>query len=229
VNQRWLAPGALILIVALSGCASALKTPPPMESIADLPPDATVDQIVGVLRARVRAVDNTKDSAKREQLAIEAVQLGQRCTLADAESARCSYWLAIALGVQARERPTTANDGLERMVALLEEAIQRDPTLDHGGPHRVLALVLLRAPGWPAGPGDPEQGLTHARAAHELAPNYPANLLALCEAQLENNDKLAARSTLSQVPAAIELQLPDDPERPRWERELATLQDQIDR
>ena len=58
-----------------------------------------------------------------------------------------------------------------RMVKLLREAIAADPRLDHAGPHRVLALVLLRAPGWPVGPGDPEGALGEARAAAALFPD----------------------------------------------------------
>ena len=85
-------------------------------------------------------------------------------------SAECDYALALALGVQARERPSTATQGLKAMVELLQKANGLDARLDHGGPARVLALVLVRAPGWPLGPGDPETGLKAARQAVEPLP-----------------------------------------------------------
>ncbi len=89
----------------------------------------------------------------------------------------CTYRLALALGQQARERPTTANDALPRIVALLEQVIAAD-----AGARRRRRSPRPRAhaaarPGWPAGPGDPDAGLEHARAADTLVPTYPPNLL----------------------------------------------------
>jgi len=50
----------------------------------------------------------------------------------------------------------------------------------------VLALVLLRAPAWPAGPGDPEAGLDEAKAAVAAVPEAAENQLALAEAFAAN-------------------------------------------
>src|SRR5260370_7891337 len=41
------------------------------------------------------------------------------------------------------------------------------------------ASVLIRAPGWPLGPGDPDAGVVAARRAVILQPLYPPNLPAL--------------------------------------------------
>ncbi len=101
---------------------------------------------------------------------------------ARSERIDCDYRLALALGQQARERPATAADALPRITALLAQVVAAAPELDEAGGQRVLALVLLRAPGWPVGPGDPEQGLAQAREAVRLSPAYPPNLLALAEA-----------------------------------------------
>lgn len=59
-----------------------------------------------------------------------------------------------------------------------------------------MAVLLLRAPGWPTGPGDPESGLEHARAAVEIAPEYPPNQLVLAEALAENGEREAAAQVL---------------------------------
>jgi hypothetical protein len=56
----------------------------------------------------------------------------------------------------------------------------------------VLALLRLRAPGWPSGPGDSEDGLVHARAAVSIAPDYPPNQLCLGEALAANGERAAA-------------------------------------
>jgi hypothetical protein len=78
------------------------------------------------------------------------------------------------------------------MVSLLREAIAKEPAHDHAGPHRVLALLLLRAPGWPVGPGDPDLALKEARAAAQLDGAYPPNHLAVAEALYKTDDKLGA-------------------------------------
>ena len=66
-------------------------------------------------------------------------------------------------------------------------------TGQRAGPDRVLALVYLRAPGWPSGPGDADLGLDHARRAVEIDPEYPPNRLALAEALRETEPPGAAR------------------------------------
>jgi hypothetical protein len=144
--------------------------------------------LVGAVRANVWLSDHETNGKAREEAAVRAVQAAQWCGRSMPNDPACDYWLAVALGVQARERHSTGLDALPRMVELLERAAEVAPELDEAGPHRVLALVLLRAPGWPRGPGDPDLGLTHAREAVGLRPDYPPNQLALAEA-LEKTDQ----------------------------------------
>jgi hypothetical protein len=129
------------------------------------------------------------------------------CDPLEQRSPTCDYALAISLGLQAREHPASARDKLAQMVVLLRRAALEDPTLDHAGPHRVLALVMLRAPGWPLGPGDPEEGLVVARRAAQLAPDWAPNLLALSEALALSEQpgpaRDAARRALPLAEAAV--------------------------
>ena len=147
----------------------------------------------------------------KAKLATEEVELGQWCQRRAPKSADCDYRLAIALGQEAREKISVGRDALRRMVELLHTAIAIDPRLDHAGPHRVLALVLVRAPGWPAGPGDTDEGLAEAKKAVELAPDAAANQLALAEALLANGDHDQARATYEKA-AALAAANPDRPE-----------------
>ncbi len=147
---------------------------------------APVEAFLGAARATAWLVEHEDDAELRQALAVEGVQIGQHCVRLYPSVPECTYRLALAVGQQARERPSTAIDGLGVMVELLEEVIAAAPDLDFAGGDRVLALVLLRAPGWPAGPGDPESGLTHAMAAVSGFPDYPTNQLAVAEALLEN-------------------------------------------
>jgi hypothetical protein len=147
---------------------------------------AAVEAFLGAARATEWLVEHEDDAELRQTLAVEGVQIGQHCVRLYPSVPECTYRLALAVGQQARERPSTAVDGLGVMVELLEEVIAAAPDLDFAGGDRVLALVLLRAPGWPAGPGDPESGLAHAMAAVRAFPDYPPNQLVVAEALLEN-------------------------------------------
>jgi hypothetical protein len=153
--------------------------------------DTRVEGLLGAARVAAWMIEHEPGEERRSILSVEAVQASQWCaarassTKDTAAAIECKYRLALALGQQARERRSTAKDGLERMIALLEEVIAKAPTLDKAGGHRVLALLLLRAPGWPAGPGDPDTALEHARKADALVPNDADNLMVLAEARAE--------------------------------------------
>lgn len=191
--------------------------------------EGDVTGLVGAIRAKAWRAEHETDAAQRESLAVSAVQAAQWCVTRVEASASCHYWLGIALGLQAREKPTTAVDGLEKMVAALRRAIELDESVDDAGPHRVLALVYLRAPGWPTGPGDPEQGLSEARSAWTLAPTFIPNRLALIEA-LSANDRATEALPLLQETAALLNQLPDaDPEKNDWKVQLGRLADRVSR
>jgi len=149
---------------------------------------ASIDGLIGAMRAFVWLADHENDPELRDNAARKAVDAGQLCEQRETRSSECLYWLAISLGVQARERRSTGHDALGLMIERLQAAIELEPELDHGGPHRVLALVYLRAPGWPTGPGDPDLGLDEARRAVAQAPDYPPNRLCLAEALVETED-----------------------------------------
>jgi len=151
------------------------------------------DALLGAMRAMAYRIERERDASLRARLAEQQVQLGQWCQRRAPADAACDYRLAIALGQQARERASTGKDALGKMVELLRRAITAAPSLDAAGPHRVLALVLLRAPGWPIGPGDPESALAEARAAKELFPDSSENELVLAEALGANGSADAAR------------------------------------
>ncbi len=184
-----------------------------------------IDGLVGAARAGAWLVEHSSDAAERLTLATSAVEAGQWCGRRAPASPVCDYWLAVALGLQARERPATAKEGLKIMVAALRRAAAADPRQDQAGPHRVLALVLLRAPGWPLGPGNPEAALPEARAAAELAPDHPPNQSALGEALIANDRKEEGRAALERaLGLARKRATSGDPDAPDWIREAERLE-----
>jgi len=75
--------------------------------------------------------------------------------------------------------------------------------------------VLIRAPGWPLGPGDAESGLVAARRAVMLRPLYPPNLLALAEALAKIGNAAGAAETYAHARDAAQA-LPVSPDRDEW-------------
>lgn len=178
--------------------------------------ESRAEGLLGALRAAAFRIEREPRGDVRERLAAQAVQIGQWCERRAPASAECRYRLAVALGQHARERTSTARDALDRMVKLLRTAIATDPRLDRAGPHRVLALVLVKAPTWPVGPGDPEQALHEAEAAVSLFPDVAENQLALGEALAANERDADARAALERAVTLADREVAaGDPDAPR--------------
>jgi hypothetical protein len=215
-------PGLAALAALLfAACAPALRPGGTAPSAAG-PGDAGA--LAAEARALVDQVEREPDPARRKALATEAVAAGQRCDQAAPGAPACDYALGLALGVQARERPSTVRDGLAEMARRLRRAAATEPGLDRAGPHRVLALLLLRAPGWPLGPGDPEEGLAEARKAVALAPDHAPNQLALAEALLASERPEEGRAAARRAAALAEAAAAaGEKDAAAWLRDARTL------
>ncbi len=179
--------------------------------------EGRVEALLGAAATTAWIIEHEPNAARRETLATEEVQLCQWCVRRAPSNVECTYRLALAIGQQARERRSTAIDGLKQMVPLLEQVIARAPTLDRAGGDRVLALVLLRAPGWPTGPGDPDSGLVHARRADSLVPDDPENLNVLGEALAATDQVDDARAVYTRAESlARALAVRGNPDAAEW-------------
>jgi len=178
--------GLAALVVA---CAMPKRpTAPPPSSAPD-----SVEGLASAIQSVATRSDQAPDGESRARLADQAMAYADRCMTMAAQDPACLYGRALALGLQARAHPTSANASLKAMLDALNKVDAADPSYDHGGPARVRALVLLRAPGWPLGPGDADAGLTSARRAVELNPEFPPNQLALGEALAKTGDGNGSR------------------------------------
>jgi hypothetical protein len=178
----------------------------------------TVEQLAAAVAADARRSDLETDSKIRDQLAADAIQKAQACLEGAPQAAACLYYDGIALGLKARAHPLQANEALKSMLEALNDAEAADPQFDQAGPARVKALVLIKAPGWPLGPGDPEAGLAAARRAAELRPDYPPNVLALAEALAKTGDTQGALDTYRRARDRIQA-LPPSRDRDDWQHE----------
>jgi tetratricopeptide (TPR) repeat protein len=153
-----------------------------------------IEGLVGSSRAGVWLAEHESDAPLRLRAAEEALRAAQLCGQIAPERPVCSYWLGAAVGLKARERPATGLSALPVIESAFRRAAEEAPELEEAGPDRALALLYLRAPGWPAGPGDPDRGLEHARRAVSISPAHPPNHLALAEALAATGDPESSRS-----------------------------------
>jgi tetratricopeptide (TPR) repeat protein len=178
----------------------------------------SVEQLAAAVAADAGRSDVEADSTVRSQLAADALRDAQACLERMPQAAACLYSHAIALGLKARAHPLQANEALKSMLEELSAAEAADPDYDQAGPARVKALVLVKAPGWPLGPGDAEAGLASARRAVALRPEYPPNLLALAEALTKSGDAHGARDAYRHA-QELSQALPPSRDREDWLRE----------
>jgi hypothetical protein len=174
-----------------------------------------VTDLAAAIDSDAKRSDHESDSKIRAELADDASRDAETCLAQAPQSAACHYGRAVALGLMARAHPTRAGELLNGMLDALARAESLDPGYEEAGPARVRALVLVRAPGWPLGPGDPEAGLVAARRAVSLRPLYPPNLLGLAEALAKTGDGAAARDSYQRARDAV-LALPAGADRDEW-------------
>ena len=205
---------ALMLLVA--GCSLPRRTTAP----GSLPTGAptSVEGLAAAIDADSQRSDHEPDGRGRGALADEAGGYADACVAQAPKDAACLYWRGVALGLQAKAHPTRAGELLKSMLDSLSGADAVDPNYDQAGPSRVRALVLIRAPGWPLGPGDADAGLESARRAVGLRPQYPPNLLALAEALSKTGDVGGARDAYAKARDAAQA-MPDATGRDGWLRE----------
>lgn len=202
-----------VSILALTACATQPRPLP----IPNVQPSTTLE-LAAAIEADARRSDVERDAQVRAALATAARRDADACLARAPQAAACLYGAAIALGLEARAHPARAGESLRSMLDSLTRAESADPNYDEAGPARVRALVLIRAPGWPLGPGDAEAGLAAARRAVALRPSYPPNLLALAEGLAKTGDGSGARDNYARARDAAQA-LPESAERDEWLRE----------
>jgi hypothetical protein len=208
--RRSAASAAIALLV--TACAAPPRPSP--APVASLP----IEQRVAAISADARRGEHERDVRVRGALAEDAGRQAEACLAVAPQAAACLYGHALALGLEARAHPAHAGESLRQMLAELEGAEAADPGYDEAGPARVRALVLIRAPGWPLGPGDPAAGVIAARRAVNLRPQYPPNLLALAEALAKSADAPGARAAYQRARDEA-IALPESADRDEWLRE----------
>lgn len=196
-RQRSLA--AWLLAGMLSGCTLT----PPSAPGAGGATGQSPPQILAQVEQAADRMDSVQDGTERAQLLATASAAAAECMARAPTDAICVYAQAQVQGLTARERPLQASGLLKDMLASLKKAEALDPVLDHAGPARLSAVVLMRAPPWPLGPGDAESATIAAQRAVSRDAAYPPNLITLAQAQSKSDGATAARATFAKAQAAV--------------------------
>lgn len=218
--SRWLALELAALaagtLAMTPGCTTGSRRAAPVAIDSGAP--HSVEQYAAAIKANAQRTDHESDSRVRADLATQSSAAAEACLALDPRAAACQYSKAVATGLEARVHPTRAVGLLGGMLENLGNAEATDPSYDNAGPSRVRALVLIRAPSWPIGPGDTDAGLVAARRAVGLQPDYPPNVLALAEALSKTGDEKGARENYARA-RELAQSLSPAPERDDWLRD----------
>lgn len=98
------------------------------------------------------------------------------------------YYEALFIGLKAREKSVPkALLLLPRMASRARRAMEIDQTYDDAGPLRLMGMLLITAPPWPASVGDTDEGLELLERAVALS-DYPRNRLLLAKSLIEDDE-----------------------------------------
>jgi hypothetical protein len=120
-------------------------------------------------------------------------------------------------------------DNLPRLESEMQRAYALNPDIDDGGPLRLLGMLYLKAPPWPAGIGDGDKALDLLGTAVRKHPTHPLNHLFYAEAIWEVEGDEAGNRVKTQIAAGKRLldQGNWGYQREPWQQEFAVVQQEI--
>ena len=125
------------------------------------------------------------------------------------------YLAAYLTGLEAESDPLRGLDFVPVIEREAKLAAELAPSVDHGGPDRMLGELYLRAPGFPVSVGDPGKALVHYRRSVDLAPGHLENRLGLAEALFRDEQSEKACDELTRVLSAMP---PEEDLRDTWRK-----------
>lgn len=185
------------------------------------------EYLAGSARIAAWLANHVEGDDASEAFADTALVYANTAVQADSSRVEGFYWRAVGAGVLARHnRLTLGRSAMTRIRDDASTAIRLDSTFQHGGPHRVLGGLYLRAPGPPAGVGSLRRALHHLELADEIAPGHPENILLLAEAYLEAEREEEAARILNELLSG-DIPYGDSRDRDAWRAEARSLLERI--
>lgn len=167
---------------------------------------------------------------KREKLAAEGVSFAEDAIAHGGDGdGEVHYYLATNLGLAVREHVTLAMENLGRLEAESKKAVALNPSIDDGGPLRVLGALYLKAPAWPNGIGDHDKALELLSRAVKEHPGHPLNHLFYAQALWDDDSE--GNETQAKVELAQGLKLLHEGvwgyRKQPWEKEFDDFQQEV--
>ncbi len=157
-------------------------------------------------RLCLHLAERNPDQDKREKLASEGVRFAEEALALGAEGdGLVHYYLATNLGLAVRDHATLAVENLPRLESEMKRAVALNPDADDGGPLRLLGMLYLKAPPWPAGIGDGDKALGLLKQAVENHPGHPLNHLFYAQALWEVEEDSAAEQVKAEMATGVRL------------------------
>ncbi len=139
---------------------------------------------------------------------LRAVECSRQCRAAvrrDEENALYTYLLGATMGLEIKNAfIATQLLNISSLIDTLKRSVALDPSVDAGGPLRLLGTLYLRAPPWPSGPGDGEKALELLEQAVEEHPEHPLNHFFYAEALLDDEEYEDALEEIEEARARID-------------------------
>ncbi|MDD5036166.1 MAG: tetratricopeptide repeat protein [Methylococcaceae bacterium] len=181
-------------------------------------------------RLCLHLAERSTDAGKREALAWEGVRFAESALALGAESdGLVHYYLATNLALAVRDHLSLAMENLARLEGEMKRAVALKPDVDGGGPLRLLGMLYLKAPAWPAGIGDGDKALELLKRAVESHPGHPLNHLFYAQALWEMEESSAAERVKMEMSTGMKL-LQEGHwgyNKAPWDKEFSAFQKEI--
>lgn len=181
-------------------------------------------------RLCLHLAEREPDSERRNKLATEGVRFADAALALGGEGkGAVHYYLAANLGLAVRDDVALAAQSLPRLEREMQRAVELSPELDQGGPWRLLGMLYLKAPPWPAGIGDGDKALDLLKQALGKYPAHPLNHLFYAQALWEVEGDSAAAEAKNELAAGLKLLAEGDwgYNREPWAREFSAVRKEL--
>jgi hypothetical protein len=143
--------------------------------------------------------DDRLDEPARREMAGRGVGYAETLLAAGGEQAEAVFLAGALLGLQLETARVPGPVKLRRVHELFRQAADLDPSYDQGAPLRALGTLLVKAPAWPAGPGDVDEGIELLMRAVDEHTGHPGNHFFLGEALLAEGRREEAAASFRRV------------------------------
>ncbi len=157
-------------------------------------------------RVCLHLAERDPEADQRGKLASEGVRFADKALALGGEGkGPVHYYLAANLGLAVRDDMAQAAQSLPRLEREMKRAVVLSPELDDGGPLRLLGMLYLKAPPWPAGIGDGDKALDLLKRSLAKYPGHPLNHLFYAQALWEVEGDSAAQQVQAELAQGMKL------------------------